>query len=230
MKTYNTNDILALSFAAYRINKGFFKDTHRYSEQDNTTKFSNKELLRYHFMQQVEYIPMDFKQFMAFPEDIENAKQAVLFLNKENTLQVMAGTVSDFMDSLLKCINSETVTSQSFGVIALLPKVYFETKDKKEFKKKIKTEFGESVHIGSVGTKIEGEFIIDDIRFVDKFGCHVVNGHINSNLVTFFKEFSAGAELPKKGDTLKIKGKVKRHGENFITKIPETQLNYVRIV
>ena len=230
MKTYNTIDILALSFAAHRINDGYVRETRRYSEEDNSTKFSNKELLRYHFMEKIEYRPLDFKQFMAFPEDVENAKQAVIFLNKENTLQVMAGTVSSFMDSLLKCINSETVTVQEFGVVTLLPKVYFETKEKKEFKKKIKTEFSESVHIGSVGTKIEGKVVIDDIRFVDKFGCHVVNGHIDSNLVTFFKEFNAGTVVPKKGDVLKIKGKVKRHGENFTTRIPETQLNYVTIV
>lgn len=230
MKTYNTTDILALSFAAYRINEGYVRDTRRYSEDDNSTKFSNKDLLRYHFMEKVEYIPTDFKQFTAFPEDIENSKQAVTFLNRENTLQVMAGTVSGFMDSLLKCINNETITANEFGVVALLPKVYFENKDKKEFKKKLKTEFSESVHLGNPGVKIEGQFVVDDIRFVEKFGCHVVNGHIDTNLVSFFKEFGADKKIPAKGDVLNIKGKIKRCGENFITKIPETQLNYVRIV
>ena len=43
-------------------------------------------------------------------------------------------------------------------------------------------------------------------------------------------QFEQGKPLPKVDATLKINAKVKRHGENWITKMPETQLNYVKIL
>jgi hypothetical protein len=36
--------------------------------------------------------------------------------------------------------------------------------------------------------------------------------------------------MPKPDTKIKINAKVKRHGENWITKMPETQLNYVKIL
>ena len=42
------------------------------------------------------------------------------------------------------------------------------------------------------------------------------------------KLFDGSFTKAKTAQTTKIKAKVKRHGENFITKLPETQLNYVR--
>ena len=47
------------------------------------------------------------------------------------------------------------------------------------------------------------------------------------NSLTFYLDQTK--DLPKEGTTFKIKAKVKRHGENFITKFPETILNYVKI-
>jgi len=228
MKTYNTSEIIALAFAAHRINKGFVKDTYRYSENENDTRFANKELLRYHFMKKEEFVPNDFVDFVIVDEDKQNAVDSIKYLNREYSLQVMAGTLTGFIDTLLKTINSETVNKNDFGVLAYLPKIFFERKEKKELKSHLKS-FTESKFIGQIGTSIEGKFVINEIHFVQKFGCHVVNGSIENNLVSFFKEFSAGKEIPKVGDVLNIKAKVKRHGENFITKLPETQLNYVRI-
>ena len=67
-------------------------------------------------------------------------------------------------------------------------------------------------------------------KFVDKFGCHAINGAIGNNLISFFKEFEQGKPMPKPDTKIKINAKVKRHGENWITKMPETQLNYVKIL
>ena len=132
------------------------------------------------------------------------------------------------METLVAQMNSKEIHGSEFGVIALLPKVYFEQKHKKSYKKVIKESFGESKHVGLPGEVIQGELTVNEIKWVDKFGCHVINGNMDNNLVSFFKEFKPEAVLPKEKDVIKIKAKVKRHGENFITKLPETQLNYVR--
>lgn len=229
---FNTLEVLANCFASYRINNNeYIPSTRRFSE-DTPTAFANKEMLIYNFYPQQDrsLIPKDFVPFKATDEDRKNAKDAVAYINRDTSLQQIAGTLSEYMKNLVTCINSDSISKNEFGIVAVLPKIYYETKHKKDTKKLLKTEFSESKHIGLPGAVVSGLMQINEIKFVEKFGCHVVNGSIENNLVSFFKNFEAGKELPKQGTTIKIKGKVKRHGENFITKLPETQLNYVKIV
>ena len=225
---YNTIEVLAKAFTAYRVNGSLVKETRRYSEE-TPTMFANKEILAY-CNEYIHTPPPDFilGQYKTTAEDYTNAKEAVAFVNKDTSLQQIAGTLSNFMETLVAQMNSKEIHGSEFGVIALLPKVYFEQKHKKSYKKVIKESFGESKHVGLPGEVIQGELTVNEIKWVDKFGCHVINGNMDNNLVSFFKEFKPKAVLPKEKDVIKIKAKVKRHGENFITKLPETQLNYVR--
>lgn len=226
---FNTLDVLAKSFAAYRVNGSVVKETRRYSEE-TPTMFANKEILAY-CNQYIQTPPPDFiiSDYKVLPEDHANVKEAVAFINRDTSLQQIAGTLSDFMETLVVQMNSKEIHGSEFGVIALLPKVYFEQKHRKNYKKTIKTTFGESKHIGLPGEVIEGDLTVNEIKWVEKFSCHVINGNIQNNLVSFFKDFKPESVLPKENDVIKIKGKVKRHGNNFVTKLPETQLNYVRI-
>lgn len=225
----NTTEALAKAFMAYRVNGTVVKETRRFSE-DTPTQFANKEILLL-VNNYTHSLPNDFNlsEYKTLPEDYDNAKEAVAFLNKDTSLQQIAGTLSSFMETLVQNINSKEIHHGEFGVIALLPKVYFETKHKKNYKKEIKETFGESKHIGLPGEIVQGDMTVNEIKWVEKFSCHVINGSINNNLVSFFKDFKPEAVLPKEKDIIKIKGKVKRHGKNFVTTLPETQLNYVRI-
>ena len=231
--TFEILDVVATSFATHRINNGYFRETRRFSTVDEETNqrmptlFSNKEMLFNQFTDQGKATP-DFKRFRVTKKDKEVAQQAIDYLHKENALGIIAGNLSDFMDSLMKHISSSIVTSRSFGVIAVIPKVYFENSKKKAVKKELKTSFRESKHIGQIRDAVVGMFTLNEIKFVDRFSCHVCNGSIEGNLVSFFKNFDQTKELPKEGTIFHIRAKVKRHGENFLTKFPETQLNYVR--
>ena len=149
-------------------------------------------------------------------------------MQRDNTLNIIAGTLSDFMKSVMQYISSEKLGTHSYGVLAVVPKVYFEGSKKKVLKKELKHTFRESKHIGIVREPVIGMFTLNETKFVERFACNVFNGSIEGNLVSFFKNIDQTQVLPKEGTTFKIKGKVKRHGENFITKFPETQLNYVR--
>jgi len=230
MKVINTKEAVALSFCAFRVNDGFLKETRRFSEDANTTKFSNKDLLKFFYTENEQYLPEDYVPLVPNDDDKQNAKDAIKFLNKEFSLQLIAGTLNDFIKNLLSSANTEECTTSDLGLLCYVPKVYNDTKNTKEIKKSIKSNFSESRHIAEVGSKIEGMFTITSIRYVEKFGCHVVSGSIEKDLVSFFKEFSQERPMPTIGQTIKIKAKIKKHGENYITKIPETLVNYVRFV
>ena len=225
--TFPTQDVVASAFAAHRINKGYFRETRRFSTEGMDTLFSNKEMLTYQFSEK-QYRQPDFKKFRILKKDKDLAKEAIDWLHKENALNIIAGNLTDFMDSLMKCISTDNLTKNNFGTVAVLPKVYFENSKKKTLKKELKNSFSESRHIGKVKEAITGMFTLHEIRFIDKFACHVCNGNMDGNLVSFFKNFDQTQVLPKEGTIFHIKAKVKRHGDNFITKFPETQLNYVR--
>tara|TARA_B100000035_G_scaffold99142_1_gene84140 strand:+ start:7475 stop:8176 length:702 start_codon:yes stop_codon:yes gene_type:complete len=228
VKKFPLVDILSASFAAYRINGDYYKETRRFSE-DNPTQFSNKDCLLLQFDTDTEMLPKDWQQMTIKDEDLQNAVASVEWINKENTLAIMADTLSDYMKSLITCLNTKELTKDMFGIVAVTPKIYFEGKKKKDVKKSLKTNFSESKHISTIGSVFQGEFTLHEIKFVDKFSCHVLNGSCEGNLISFFKSFDQTKDLPKENTTFKIKAKVKRHGENFITKFPETILNYVKI-
>ena len=218
-------DVLATSFAAHRINNSYCRETRRFS--DNLTKFANKELMLYK-LNADQFLPDDFKGFRVTQADRKTAVEAINWLQKDNALDIIADRLSDFMQSVMHYISSEKVDTNTYGVVAVVPKVYFEGAKKKTLKKELKTSFSESKHIGAVGETIQGMFTLNETRFIEKYSCNVFNGYIDNNLVSFFKNIDQTQVVPKEGTTFKIKGKVKRCGENFITKLPETQLNYIR--
>ena len=46
LKTVSTQEALAVACAAQRVNGGYIKDTRRFSEPENKTQFSNKEIVK----------------------------------------------------------------------------------------------------------------------------------------------------------------------------------------
>ena len=40
-------DVIATAFAAHRVNEGYFRETRRFSTEENPTLFSNKEAITY---------------------------------------------------------------------------------------------------------------------------------------------------------------------------------------
>ena len=223
---YLAHEVIAIAFACFRINEGYVKETRRFSTEGMATLFSNKEMIG---MKLEHTRPDDYNDFEVTDEDYNYAKISVDWLHKDNALGIIGGTLNDFMSNVMSSISQTSVTAKSFGMMGIVPKVYFDSLLKKTTKKDLKTNFGESKHISTIGDEIEGSFTLKGIKFVDKFSCHVLNGHIEGNLVSFSKNFDQTNQLPQEGVTFKLSGKVKRHGENYVTKLPETLLNYVKI-
>ena len=59
LKTVPTQEALAMAVAAQRINGAYIKDTRRFSEPNNKTQFSNKEIVKFFFAEQDNFTPED---------------------------------------------------------------------------------------------------------------------------------------------------------------------------
>ena len=137
MKKYSLIQILEASFAAHRINGDYYRDTRRFSE-DVPTQFSNKECIGLQFAEEDYKIPNDWQPMKITEEDTKNSIASVEWINKAFALQVISDTLSDYMKQLMECINSKELSINEFGIVAPLPRIYFEGKRKKALKSKIK--------------------------------------------------------------------------------------------
>ena len=98
---FDNKIVLATAFATHRVNGGHFSDTRRFSE-GTATLFSNKEMMIYNLSPEDDkLIPADFQKFKVLEQDYKDAEAGVAFLMKENALQIIAGTLTDFMKNLL---------------------------------------------------------------------------------------------------------------------------------
>ena len=76
MTKFKTQDVLAVAYAAYRKNKGYVKDTFRFSEPTNETAFSNKDYVKYQMVP--EHRPQDFKPLVITEEDYKGVEDALM--------------------------------------------------------------------------------------------------------------------------------------------------------
>lgn len=218
----STELLINYAFAAYRVNKGYEKQTRRYSE-DNPTTFSNKELIAYTVANGTEqYVPHDFIPLTITDADREAKKAADKHMRRYTMLAL--GDLNDFQNDMFTAYSSDKMPISRAGLIAYLPAfVERELKDK-VYKARLKQEFNNSKHLeGNVEGNCE---ILKVIRvgrdFEEPYYMHF--GAINGNLVCFARK-----EGFAENTTYIIKAKVKAQDNERETGLPMTRINYVKL-
>ena len=218
----STELLINYAFAAYRVNKGYEKQTRRYSE-DTPTTFSNKELIAYTVVNGTEqYVPHDFIPLTITNEDRESKKAADKHMRRYTMLAL--GDLNDFQNDMFTAYSSDKMSISRVGLIAYLPAfVERELKDK-VYKARLKQEFGDSKHLeGNVEGNCE---ILKVIRvgrdFDEPFYMHF--GAVDGNLVCFARK-----EGFAENTTYIIKAKVKAQDSERETGLPMTRINYVKL-
>ena len=219
---FPTQTLLELAFAAHRVNKGYEKQTRRYSENMPTT-FSNKELVTYTAAAgSDQFIPHDFVPLKVTEEDLA-AKEAADKHMRRYTMLAM-GNLNDFENDIYSAYCSEVMPINRVGLIAYLPEFVERELQAKIYKQRLKTEFANSQYFnGDVEGNCEILKVIRVSRdFEDPFYMHF--GAVDGNLVCFARKegFAEGA-------TYIIKAKVKGQDKERETGLPMTRINYVKL-
>lgn len=220
---YPTEDIIALAYAAYRINGGYEKSTRRYSEGQPTT-WSNKELIT--FTAKSDWVAEDFVPITVTNEDREAAKQGEKHMRRYSLLAL--GDLPQFELDLFSAYSAEQTNISRVGLIAYLPAFIDRELAEKELKLRYKTEFADSVNIGTPGERIAGDVeIFKLIPIADSFNggtAYLHFGAVGKDLVCFTK-----SEMYAAGQTFVITAKVKGYDLERNTNLPMTRLNYVKL-
>ena len=217
--SYKTQTVLATAYAAYRHNNGYVKDTFRFSEPDNKTLFSNKDILKFQF--RPDFRPDDFKPLRTTDDDYAEVDAALKHFRRY-TLGVIGESLTDFQKDVIDAVWLEEVPFNKLGLIAYVPELVARETKEISLKKKIRMEYRDSIYIGGIGESVEGVCQILDSYYSSHYEKYAYTAEYMGNLISFWNKF----EL-QQGDRRKFVAKVKSHGKNRLFEANETTLNKV---
>ena len=218
-KTFQLQDALAISFAAYRIRGGYVKDTRRYSE-DKPTEHSNKDMVKQHFG---PYKDPDFVDFKAIEEDYEGVEIAQKHF-KKYTMQLLGDDMTEFQKDVFAVLQMDQVPFAKLGLLAFIPKLVEREIEESKFKKLLRMDYRNSQHIGELKQPIQGVIKVLSKFYSDRWESYNYVADLNGDLVSFMNKFEYNI-----GDRKRIKAKVKDHTKNRSFDVNETRLNYTKL-
>ena len=234
MTEYNTQALIELSYAAQRVNKGYVKQTRRYSE-DQPTTFSNKELIAYTAQQLFDmslsserptvFTPQDFVPLQITDADRESKRVGDKHMRRYSMLAL--GNLSDFQQDIFSAYSSQKMPIGRIGLIAYLPTFIERELADKIYKQRMKSDFAESKYITENITEATDVEILKVIPLNNyDFGepAYLHFGAIGKDLVVFSKK-----EMYTVGDTYEIVGRIKGKDKERETGLPMTRINYVKL-
>ena len=222
LKTVPAEKALAVAFAAQRINKTYIKNTRRFSEEENKTQFSNKEIVKYYFME--NWRPTDFVPFEPTDKDYE----AVADANKWMKRYVMLGlddNMQEFKKTMIEITMQDEVLVNNLGIVAYFPEFVKRDQHENNLKKEIRVEYRDSQYIGNKKDPVEAVIAILDKRYSAQWESYNYTAvTTEGNLVSFMNKWAYDV-----GAMLRVKGKVKAQTKNRLFEANETRLNYVKL-
>ena len=222
LKTVPTQEALAVACAAYRIRKGYQKNTQRFSE-DKPTQHSNKEMVKFYFNAlQDSYVDTDFIMFRPTKEDYAAGAEIQKWMKRYVMLGL--GDLDDFKQDMIGSIANTTVPMNNLGRVAFLPEFVVRNKHENRLTKEIRIEYRDSQYLGKEQDVVEGVVKILDKRYSERWESYNYTAVMDGNLVSFMNKFDH-----KVGDMKRIKAKVKMQTQNKFFGANETRLNYVKI-
>ena len=222
LKTVPTQEALVMAVAMQRINKGYVKDTRRFSE-DNPTIFANKQAVRYAFEKDTTSLPADFVSPKPTAEDYDEVAK----INKWMKRYVMLGLgdVDDFKRDIIGAMTQDTVPVTRLGLIAFVPEFVKRDQHETALTKEIRVEYRDSQHLGKEKDSVEAVIAILDKRYSTQWESYnYTAATTEGNLVSFMNKFAYDV-----GAMLRCKAKVKSHTKNRLCSANETRLNYVKL-
>ena len=223
-KTFPVQDVLAVAFAAYRKNGGYIKLTQRFSEPDKQTVYANKELVKYHFQDNLSWLPPDFKKLEITEEDYDAVDVALKHFRRY-TLGVIGGQLTGFQEDVFKAVSVDAVEAQKIGLLAYVPELVRREVEDAAFKKLLRTEYRDSQYIGNEKDNVEGVAKILSRFFSEQWQSYNYVADLTGNLVSFMSK-----DRFEVGERKRIKAKVKSKVKNRSFDVNETRLNYVKLL
>jgi hypothetical protein len=224
LKTVPTQEALAMAVAAQRINGAYLKDTRRFSEPNNETQFSNKEILKFAFYTEtnINHLPKDFVRPTPTADDYAQVAEIHKWMKRYVMLGL--GDLDGFKREMIESVSQDTVTYNNLGRVAFIPEFVKRDKHETGLTKEIRIEYRNSKHLGKEKDVVEGVIKILDKRYSSQWESYNYTAVMDGNLVSFMNKFEHNV-----GDMKRVQAKVKAQTQNKLFSANETRLNYVKL-
>ena len=222
LRTVSTQEALAIAVAAQRINSAYIKDTRRFSEAENKTQFSNKDIVKFAFASTDNPAPADYVKPTPTADDYAQVAE----IHKWMRRYVMLGLadLDDFKRDMINSVSADVVPVNNLGRVAFVPEFVKRDQHETGLTKEIRIEYRNSQYLGKEKDVVEGVAKILDKRYSTQWESYNYVAVIDGNLISFMNKFEHNV-----GDMKRIKGKVKAQGKNKLFSANETRLNYVKL-
>lgn len=217
VKTYPTQDMIALAYAVDRINSGYVKFS-------NTDKKSNKDI----FMMQIAKFdrPVDFDSISSIEvtdADRTNALQVDKLLS-HLMLKSIKGFDNTFEQNIYTAISGEVITRNNLPILPFVPEFVRRETQKRATTRDIIANYKESAHIVDAKDAVGTAKILRTIYLSNFEKYMYVAVTASGNLIRFYikDKFECGESI--KITSCKVKGKE----IDKVTDLKVTLLNFVR--
>jgi hypothetical protein len=204
---FDTTLAFAAACAANRINCGEYIKADTLQPQGQL-KLTNRTILEQALAGEVEITQADREQ----------AEQVMTYI-RGFTLSLLVGkALSEFNAKALTLVNQQEINTKELGWIAYLPVMFDRDQRKQAVQDRLRETLPE--HLGSVGDKIEMTVEIVKVNHSATYGCWFISGITDTNHTVFFSKSSDPYTL---GATVRIRGTVKAHRDNWQTQLSRTK-------
>tara|TARA_B100001057_G_scaffold468264_1_gene527277 strand:+ start:25309 stop:25971 length:663 start_codon:yes stop_codon:yes gene_type:complete len=191
---FPTTEVLSVSAAAHRLNKGFIKkDQVKYDSKYENAK-SNSDLLYDHFYRENSKLKIT-------KEDKDMALVIMDYL-KGLSFKAIERELTDFERNVLKLITSENIEKDKIGIASSLPKVYYNKLEQDNWTDREHTLSRTSEPVGVLHARGSFNVKIEFCRYIPKTMSYLVTTSVDGkHILKFFsqKNYKIGAMVLLEG-------------------------------
>ena len=218
---YPLQEVLAVAFAAHRINDGYTKDTRRFSEPGNKPVFANKDIVKMHFSP--AWRPDDYEDVVITSEDYDNVNEAIKHF-RSYSFKLLGEDLNDFQKSVFAIMQDKDLKKHQLGLAAYIPELVKRDLDENKFKKLLRTTYRDSEYVGNEKDNIDGVIKILQRTYSSRWESNNYVADYMGNIVSFMNK-----DVYAVNECYYIKAKVKSQSTNRLFEVKETRLNYVKV-
>ena len=215
---HNTRTVFAAAVHAHRENDGYSSSRRVEEIRNELDNVVGEKVIQRNLDLVTSYLADNFE----FSEECYTEADVIMDYYKGKLMDLMSGKLNSYSQSAMVAANAESITSaQQLGLIASLPKAYRQSSrfdsmlEAKEYAQK------QSAHFGTAGDAYEGKVEVIASIYSNKWFRHFHTAKdLNTDAVVNFST----SETLAIGRKIRIKGRIKDHVENNVTR-----LNYVKI-
>ena len=222
---YNTEQVLQLAIVVDSA-QGFIKSGYGYYDHESSKHVYDNKTTIASYLNGVE----DF-EMPEISEDVKaQAKEITNTFRDSLVAKKLMGTMNSFEESVLKTLSDTQCDNFGVSILASLPNSFRVQEKRQSLDDWFSDMRPKSEFVGTPGNRLRFEVLVKDVKFIAKYGIHLVTCVNNDeNIVKFF--FSKEPDIAGllEGRRVIITGKVKQHDVSKFSDCKETVINYVKV-